>query len=698
MQFESVVTNSRLGFSDIVFLELSPDVASLLQLTTAGGRDWRTLLDDLGNVGHNFTLENLKTDIRQLYDMGVGLATSGGENMMERVLGGSSFGDLLSGNISSIAATVESSSTLWKELDKSTGATLLSILGGADNVSRLFSLSNYSLTSWMSDYLKAQAGQYYTQRWRIYRNDSGCEEVCNYEPPTDTESVMEGDEWIRYDASDCGEMPSLEQAEVIMSNSEKYAGWSRALIKQLNAAGDGYKYMFSYVLQTYTYTNKGKPKQRAFAYSISVLKEWNLSEEVYEELFDSYTMDLDGFRAKMNALLEEYNDNEDGYVYTIGTDDKNYYQTTSETKVRGCESAIISVTCSDGSTLMEGNTQYKCSKCGSSLDAHSKECAMQTTLSDSDGDEDATAMLDSLEEEYKKQYAYARMKFDQLGATSAMTQSKINQATGSEKEELQARYDAIQEERAKTYAEINELQEKLDEIKEIRAEIEEDEDDDQTDDYYRIPAIMQECKDALSLTWDGDGYWDGYTYIRKARNENLKGTITFQATLSIARKPKYFLGIKIHRAKLGIAWKLTAEYSDTQVVDVIMFDDSKSDAEKADEVNTRLSEIAQEYPDCELTTEYMKNEAVEEDASTDTYHLLWSSDRLEIAREIDNRLTQIYADLVSLEKMMSYKLSIVDVLKEIAPHINDTQGKKNTITEEAHERWMNQAKGLGKLH
>jgi hypothetical protein len=55
--------------------------------------------------------------------MGVGLATSGGENMMERVLGGSSFGDLLSGNISSIAATVESSSTLWKELDKSTGET-----------------------------------------------------------------------------------------------------------------------------------------------------------------------------------------------------------------------------------------------------------------------------------------------------------------------------------------------------------------------------------------------------------------------------------------------------------------------------------------------------------------------------------------------------------------------------------------------
>ena len=37
-----------------------------------------------------------------------------------------------------------------------------------------------------------------------------------------------------------------------------------------------------------------------------------------------------------------------------------------------------------------------------------------------------------------------------------------------------------------------------------------------------------------------------------------------------------------------------------------------------------------------------------EDTSTgEVYHLLWSSDRLEIAREVESRITQIYADLVS---------------------------------------------------
>jgi hypothetical protein len=93
-----------------------------------------------------------------------------------------------------------------------------------------------------------------------------------------------------------------------------------------------------------------------------------------------------------------------------------------------------------------------------------------------------------------------------------------------------------------------------------------------------------------------------------------------------------------------------------------------------------------------VTTEYIKSEAPEEDASTDTYHLLWSSDRLEIARQIDVRITQIYADLVSLEKMMHYKRSIIDVLKDVAPTLDDRQGKKLTITEEAYQRWRNSAK------
>lgn len=120
-------------------------------------------------------------------------------------------------------------------------------------------------------------------------------------------------------------------------------------------------------------------------------------------------------------------------------------------------------------------------------------------------------------------------------------------------------------------------------------------------------------------------------------------------------------------------------------------DPNKSDKEKTDEVNKRISEIAQEYPSCKITTEYAKTAPTENDGTPDTYHLLWQSDRLEIARQVDSRITKIYADLVSLEKMMHYKRSIIDVLKSVAPHINDDQGRRLTLVEQCRKRWLRKA-------
>ena len=60
MQFESIVTNSSLTFKDIAFLELAPRFAPLFKLTENGDIDWQTLFDDLGNIGHSFTKENLQ--------------------------------------------------------------------------------------------------------------------------------------------------------------------------------------------------------------------------------------------------------------------------------------------------------------------------------------------------------------------------------------------------------------------------------------------------------------------------------------------------------------------------------------------------------------------------------------------------------------------------------------------------------------
>ena len=52
------------------------------------------------------------------------------------------------------------------------------------------------------------------------------------------------------------------------------------------------------------------------------------------------------------------------------------------------------------------------------------------------------------------------------------------------------------------------------------------------------------------------------------------------------------------------------------------------------------------------------------------------------------------ADLVSLEKMMHYKRSIIDVLKDVLPELDMDEGRRLTLVEECHERWVENARNL----
>ena len=281
-------------------------------------------------------------------------------------------------------------------------------------------------------------------------------------------------------------------------------------------------------------------------------------------------------------------------------------------------------------------------------------------------------------------------QIDALEAENADLVKQIASATVEEAASLRQQYNRNKDEITRLESDLSAVRKKQDELAQAKEEAAAD-NAVPTDDYYRIPAIMQECRNAYSLTWQGEGWWSGYSYLREATAPNIDGIITFKATLSIARKPKYFLGIKIHRAILQISWELTSEYTDTQVVDVLTLDPNASDEEKTRQVNSRISEIAQEFPSCSITTEYAKSEATQTADNDDVIHLLWSSDRLEIAREVDSRITKIYADLVSLEKMMHYKRSIIDVLKDILPSIDADQGRRRTLIEECYERWRENA-------
>lgn len=686
-QFESIVTNSRLSFRDIAFLEINQELAAILKLSELGDVDWKNLLDNFSDIGSNFTKDNLKADIDNLYAMGVSLASAGAGNAVSSIVGNSNFNGTLMDKTSSVIEIAENTYDLYNDLSTNAGNTLLQFVGGQEGIANLFSLSNYNTTAWITDYAREGMGQYYTQRWYIYSVDQGSEKLCDYYPPTDDDAILYGDHWYRISTTDPDFYPSSSQREAALQNSENHAGWSRSRVQQLNNSNDGYNYNISYYSSAYILSKKKSGQYaKAYAYEIHVTKSWYRQEVKYEDVFDSYSMDMATFRAGLNARLADYNDNEDGIRYYIGSDSKRYYQATNAEKMAGCETATISVTCHDGTKLGEGSTQYKCSQCGGSVNAHTKQCSMATTITSESVN---TSEIDAKIAETEGRIASIDTEIARLEAENSNLLKQIQTSSVEDAARYRQQYNANKDRISVLKSEKSAAEKELADYNQAKQEAVDGE-NAATDDYYRIPAIMQDCKNAYNLSWNGAGAWEGNTFVRTASMPNINGTITFKATISIARKPKYFLGIKIHRAIVQISWTLTTEYSDTQVVAVINLDPSKTDQEKADEVNAKLSEIAREYPSCEPTVEYAKSSPVESDDTEDTYHLLWTSDRLDIARQIDSRLTKIYADLVSLEKMMHYKHSIIDILLSIAP-LDTDQGRRLTLIERCRKRWLRNA-------
>ena len=686
-QFESIVTNSRLSFRDIAFLEINQELAAILKLSELGDVDWKNLLDNFSDIGSNFTKDNLKADIDNLYAMGVSLASAGAGNAVSSIVGNSNFNGTLMDKTSSVIEIAENTYDLYNNLSTNAGNTLLQFVGGQEGIANLFSLSNYNTTAWITDYAREGMGQYYTQRWYIYSVDQGSEKLCDYYPPTDDDAILYGDHWYRISTTDPDFYPSSSQREAALQNSENHAGWSRSRVQQLNNSNDGYNYNISYYSSAYILSKKKSGQYaKAYAYEIHVTKSWYRQEVKYEDVFDSYSMDMATFRAGLNARLADYNDNEDGIRYYIGSDSKRYYQATNAEKMAGCETATISVTCHDGTKLGEGSTQYKCSQCGGSVNAHTKQCSMATSIT---SESINTSEIDAKIAETESRIASIDTEIARLEAENSNLLKLIQTSSVEDAARYRQQYNANKDRISVLKSEKSAAEKELADYNQAKQEAVDGE-NAATDDYYRIPAIMQDCKNAYNLSWNGAGAWEGNTFVRTASMPNINGTITFKATISIARKPKYFLGIKIHRAIVQISWTLTTEYSDTQVVAVINLDPSKTDQEKADEVNAKLSEIAREYPSCEPTVEYAKSSPVESDDTEDTYHLLWTSDRLDIARQIDSRLTKIYADLVSLEKMMHYKHSIIDILRSIAP-LDTDQGRRLTLIERCRKRWLRNA-------
>lgn len=709
-QFESVVTNSTLSFKDIAFLQISEDLKTVFNITNLGGIDWKNLFEHLGDdIENSFTKENLEKDLDNLIGKGVGMANAGFSNGMNELLKGTSFGGTFQEKLGSVLTLVDNASGLYADFKNNSTQQVLNRLVGADKVNDLFSLGDYNLTQWIDDYSQAAQGQYYTQRVYIYRRDYGSETLCNYVPPVNDDAILYGDHWYRISTKDPDFYPSSSQYEAILSNSESHAGWSRKRVAELNVQDTRNTYWMNYYSSAYVLSKtKSGQYAKAYAYSITVTKSWDVKEEVYEEVYDSYSMDWNTFMAQMNARLSQYNANgdhqeitntddlkdyidthptESNYTYYIGYDSRRYYTATDARKITGASTATFSITCHDGGTLGKGSTTYKCSSCGGSVNDHTKSCSMLTTLSGAGGAVQ-TGELEAKLTQLQQEADNLQKELDALNKENSELLRKMSKAVTAED------YNTYRDTYEKNKTKINELQSQLDNtndaIAQTKQAIQEAEEGEkaQTDDYNRIPQLMKAMKDAYGITWTDNGSWTGNSFIRHGTVGSVKGEVTFKASLSIARRPKYFLGIKIHRAIVQIDWQLTSSWSDTSVVEAMDLNTNNSDEENVRLVNQRISELAKDHPNCDVTVEYSKSPEIETDDTDGVRHLLWSSDRLEIARNIEARLARIYTDLVMVEKFLHYKHSLLDWVHDLVPKLNADKDRKLTIAERCRRRWL----------
>ncbi|MCC8119038.1 MAG: hypothetical protein LIP09_09895 [Bacteroidales bacterium] len=418
------------------------------------------------------------------------------------------------------------------------------------------------------------------------------------------------------------------------------------------------------------------------------------SAAVDSELFDSKSMDYNQFSKVMQSRLDAYNAETDSYQFYLTS--KSYYEDATTEKVEGCSQAIVSVTCHDESNLGEQTTRYRCWDCGTKLGPHAKVCSMKTSLS-SDDTEDLNdveseinirkTLISTLEEKI------ANIQSEMEEILEKMKQANLNGDTETA-QALKSEYYEKKEVLNGYQSQLNQAKQDLDDLNAAWEEIQQ-ENADQTDNWQRIPYLMNYLQKIWNLVWLDSGHWENYTWIRKCKIGKDGNQIEFRATVSMAEPVKKKLGIKVHRARMDINWSLGGTGDNTTVYKVIDLDPSNTESANianANTVNQVIAKANSDYPECDVTVEYIRIEADDYTEPDHAVHLLYACDRLEVAIEVTNRLVRIYRTLVQAERAMWFKFKLAYLFNSTNSMIDWDKNKKKTLAEERRDIWLKNGK------
>ena len=714
-EFELVATNGKLSFKDIKFLVVSDDLKKLFDLAQLGNVDWKALLDKLGDFGKDLSKDDLKKDMKHFGDV---IASAGQQTVDANLEKASKIGNIFHSSTDSIWMMYDKFRDTYEQVKN--GANVKDLLmqvivtPDAAGVARLFKIDDYNLTGYITNYLKELKGQYYTQRWYIYTEDSGTKVICTYKPDSyeDRNDSRWNTAWNHYispkDNEYCHSLTTAEKNE-IKNKANSLSEWNQEKVNVYNQNNPGHTCSITYTLnhedrrESYKHGWGSTHHKRHcfYSYSVKVVDSWYIKQEVYEETFDSQSMDKETFEAKLKARLKSYNDNLDpndenyGMVYKLGSDAPRFYTMADEKKLEGCNTVSFVANCSGGANLGEGSFNWKENSKSQkgSLTEQSKQFAMANNPDQSSDGGDKELL------QQKQQYTdEVNSLKKQISANDKKQQDLIDRIRAAKQannyplaNQLQKEYDSLDATNAQLQNQLSVAQNNLNQTNQALTEYYNDMSDN-LDGAYRIPSNMRELQAMYKLQWQDEGEWvngsDEYTFVRHAYCPSAKANVTYTAVLKLARKPKYFLGIRIHRPILSVDFTLSGNSSAENVVEVMKLDMNKTEKERTEEVNKRLKELMEDMPDCSISIRYEYSNKVDtsDDESDNSIHLLRASDRLDVARDVEYQLTEIYSQLVFLEHVMQARQSLLDFLKHQILDVVTRSGR-GTIAEYCLQRW-----------
>ena len=708
-QFELVVTNGKLSFKDVTFLVINEKLQKVFDLAQLGNVNWKELLEKVGDFNIKAAKEDIKNDIGKL---GGVLATAGKGAVDSNMRDFSAIGRIFKSKPSEIYQLYQTFRSKYESIRNAGNvkAILMGVIGSnsADAVSRLFQVDNYSITGYVSNYIKELQGQYYKQRWYIYSDDSGSKVLCDYKPKAEANYDDKWNGWLHFvsprDNEYCHVLTSSEMASA-KTESERLAGWNQAKVDKYNKEHPGHHATITYVLQhenrreSYKHGWGARHYKRHcfYAYSIKIVDSWSIKHEVHEEIFDSESMDEETFRKRMESQLKYWNSLESDkpflqrVTYKLGNDARKYYTIADENKMKGCNSVVFLAKCDDGATLAEGSFNWKENgNQGKHLeDPKSKNFALDKTQVSTNGANELQQKKKGCQDEIKNLENQIRSMDKQMSSLiSQMNQAKMAH-DNNKVAALRAQYDTVSNNQAALKRQLSQVQSNLAQIDNAIAEYYKDLNEDNGSP-YRINSNMRELASLFQLSWQDAGEWvngDGqYIFVRHAYCAQVKSQVTYTAVLKLQSKPKHFLGIRIHRAILSVDYKLSAAYSAENVIETMNLDMSLSEKERAAKVNERQKQLMGDMPDCSITVRYNYAKNMPNEEGSDAIHLLWASDRLDVARDVEYQLSVIYSQLVLLEKVMNDRQTIKDFLtNQLLNPI--TRKSRGTIAEYALGRW-----------